>query len=218
MISSPNNLEKELDHLRKVLHEKNNYPRQITNQIIDEEVEREQSNLQRQSDNKDDDKDETERVQLILPYGGKKGQHLMRKLERNIEKGLKGRVKLRTTYTPCKLGSRFPVKDRTKLVHRHNVSYHIKCANKKCKSNYVGETKRRILPRTSEHNSKDEKSHVLIHSKKTKHRRVFLQNLKILGSGYRTNFRRKISEALYIKELKPDLNVQKEAYKLKLFN
>ena len=218
MISSPNNLEKELDHLRKVFHEKNNYPRHITNQIIDEEVEREQSNLQRQSDNKDDDKDETERVQLIMPYGGKKGQHLMRKLERNIEKGLKGRVKLRTTYTPCKLGSRFPVKDRTKLVHRHNVSYHIKCANKKCKSNYVGETKRRILPRTSEHNSKDEKSHVLIHSKKTKHRRVFLQNLKILGSGYRTNFRRKISEALYIKELKPDLNVQKEAYKLKLFN
>ena len=44
-----------------------------------------------------------------------------------------------------------------------------------------------------------------------------LQNAKILGSGYRTNFRRK-SEALYIKELKPDLNVQKEAYKLKLFN
>ena len=70
MISFPNNLEKELDHLRKVFHEKNNYPRQITNRIIDEEVEREQSNLQRQSDNKDDDKDETERVQLILPYGG----------------------------------------------------------------------------------------------------------------------------------------------------
>ena len=98
------------------------------------------------------------------------------------------------------------------------MSYHIGCANKKCTANYVGETKRRILPRTSEHNSKDKKSHVLIHSKKTKHRRVFLQNVKILGSGYRTNFRRKISEALYIKELKPDLNVQKEAYKLKLFN
>ena len=75
-----------------------------------------------------------------------------------------------------------------------------------------------FLPRTSEHNSKDEKSHVLIHSKKTKHRWVFLQNVQILGRGYRTNFRRKISEALYIKELEPDLNVQKEAYKLKLFN
>ena len=219
MISSPNNLQTELDHLRKVFSEKNSYPKQVTNQIIDDEIEKErQSNTQRQDESTDAEQDDTEHIHLNLPYGGKNGQNLMRKLQRNVEKGLKGKVKLRTTYTPCKLGSRFPVKDKTKLIHRHNVTYHIRCANKKCKSHYTGETKRRILPRTSEHNSKDKKSHVLIHSKKTKHRRVFLQNVKILGSGYRTNFRRKISEALYIKELKPDLNVQKEAYKLKLFN
>ena len=42
--------------------------------------------------------------------------------------------------------------------------------------------------------------------------------MKIIGKGYRTNFKRFISEALFIKELKPDLNVQKEAYKVKLFN
>ena len=69
-----------------------------------------------------------------------------------------------------------------------------------------------------EHNSKDPKSHVLIHSKETKHRRVFLPNLKIVGSGYKSDFRRKISEALHIKELKPDLNIQKDAYRLKLYN
>ena len=98
------------------------------------------------------------------------------------------------------------------------MSYHIQCANKKCTSNYVGQTKRRTLVRTMDHNSKDSKSHVLQHSKKPKHRRVFLPNVKIIGSGYRTNFKRVISEALFIKELKPDLNVQKDAYKLKLFN
>ena len=114
----------------------------------------------------------------------------MRKLGQNIGISLKGKVQLRTTYTPCKLGSRFPVKDKTKLT----------------------------LVRTMDHNSKDAKSHVLQHSKKTKHRRVFLPNVKIIGSGYRTNFKRVISEALFIKELKPDLNVQKDAYKLKLFN
>ena len=47
---------------------------------------------------------------------------------------------------------------------------------------------------------------------------LFLPNVNIIGSGYRTNFKRVISEALFIKELKPDLNVQKDAYKLKLFN
>ena len=90
--------------------------------------------------------------------------------------------------------------------------------SKKCKSCYVGNTKRRTLVRTMDHNCKDAKSHVLQHSKKTKHRRVFLPDVKIIGKGYRTNFKRFISEALFIKELKPDLNVQKEAYKVKLFN
>ena len=103
-------------------------------------------------------------------------------------------------------------------MHQHNLTYHVSCANKKCKSSYVGETKRRLLTRAMDHNSKDKKSHMLIHSKKTKHKRVFLRDVKVLETGYRTNFKRKISEALYIKELKPDLNVQKEAYKLKRFN
>ena len=42
----------------------------------------------------------------------------------------------------------------------------------------------------------------------------FLKDVKILESGYRTNFRRVISKALFIKEFKPDLNVQKEAHRL----
>ena len=105
--------------------------------------------------NEPDELVELEKKQLNLPYEGEKGQQLMRKLGRNIGKSLKGKVVLRTTYTPCELGSRFTVKDKTKLVHQHNVTYHINCANKKCKSEYTGQTKRRILVRTMDHNSKD---------------------------------------------------------------
>ena len=217
MISSENHLDKELEHLKKVFCDINHYPPQVTNQIIAEEVDKHRS-AKTDEDDRAEEAEEPERIQLNLPYGGEKGQQLLRKLGQNIGISLKGKVQLRTTYTPCKLGSRFPVKDKTKLIHQHNVSYHIQCANKKCKSNYVGQTKRRTLVRTMDHNSKDAKSHVLQHSKKTKHRRVFLPNVKIIGSGYRTNFKRVISEALFIKELKPDLNVQKDAYKLKLFN
>ena len=83
----------------------------------------------------------------------------------------------------------------------------VQCANKNRKSNYIGQTKRRTLVRTMDHNSKDFKSYVLQDSKKTKHRRIFLPNVKIIGSGYQTNFKRVISEALFIKELKPDLDV-----------
>ena len=112
-----------MDHLQTVFCKNNNYPTQITKEILGEEVEnKQQSNTQRRNIFKEDDKEEKEHWQLNLPYGGEKGQHLIRELQRNIEKGLKGKVKLRTTYTPCKLGSRFTVKGKTKLIHRHNVS------------------------------------------------------------------------------------------------
>ena len=69
-----------------------------------------------------------------------------------------------------------------------------------------------------QHNSKDNASHVLIHSKATKHHRVTMKNVKILGSNYKNDFKRKISESLFIKKMKPDLNKQKDAFKLKLYN
>ena len=222
MISSECNLQTELDHLQKVFCDINQYPVWKTKRIIAEELEKHQNAEILSNENENEmnpsQEEEIEMVQLNLPYGGERGQQLVQKLQKNIKNTFKGKVQLRTTYTPCKLGSRFPVKDKTKLEHQHNVCYHIKCANKKCKSCYVGNTKRRTLVRTMDHNCKDAKSHVLQHSKKTKHRRVFLPDVKIIGKGYRTNFKRFISEALFIKELKPDLNVQKEAYKVKLFN
>ena len=45
-----------------------------------------------------------------------------------------------------------------------------------------------------------------------------MENVKILGRRYRSDFKRRISESLYIKELKPKLNKQKDAFKLKLYN
>ena len=41
------------------------------------------------------------------------------------------------------------------------------------------------------------------------HHRVWMDDFKILGSCYKSNFKRKISEALFIEEKKPDINVQK---------
>ena len=104
------------------------------------------------------------------------------------------------------------------MEHVHNIVYYVPCPNKKCKDDYTGETKRRIENRSDEHSKKDKNSHVLQHSIATKHKRVSLKNFKILGQGYRSNFRWKISESLYIKQLKPTLNVQKDSYKLALFN
>ena len=226
MISSTDTkLQIELDHLQRVFCEINDYPPKITKSIIDDEVGKShQTNHQSNNDKTTSlhstiDKNKEENiVQINLPFAGSKGQNLLKKLKRTIEKESKENIKVRITYTPSKLGSKFQVKDKTKFEHQHNVTYHIDCGHKKCSSNYVGQTKCRIIKRTLEHNNRDNASHVLCHSKKTKHRRVMIENVKVLGKGYKSDFKRRISESLFIKELKPDLNKQKDAFRLKLYN
>ena len=125
---------------------------------------------------------------------------------------------MNAVYKAKRLGSNFNIKDKISFEHQHNVVYHAKCPNKRCTSHYTGETRCRIGKRGDQHKGKDKKSHIFRHGQKTKHKKVDLKDFKILGKGYRSNFTRKISEALFIKKLKPDLNVQKESYKLILFN
>lgn len=219
-------LKKELDHLTKVFHENNQYPVSVLRSIIEEEIgkhqESENSNPNEEPPNASvvptTNEEEKRIIQLTIPYGGDQGVKMLQRMKTSIDRASKKKFNIRIVYTPSKLGTRFQVKDKTKLAHQHNVTYHIDCANKKCTSDYIGQTKCRTLKRTIQHNSRDNASHVLQHSKETKHRRVTLDNVTILGRGYRSDFKRRISESLFIKELKPDLNKQNDAYRLKLFN
>ena len=142
----------------------------------------------------------------------------MKKDITNVAKKGNKNVSIRIVYKAQKLGAKFPAKDKTKPKHIHNVVYHAQCPNKKCKSEYTGQTRCRLGKRVIQHNRTDKNSHLLKHAKTTRHRRVWLNDFKIIGQGYQSNFKRRISEALFIKNSKPDLNVQKDAYKLSLFN
>ena len=75
-----------------------------------------------------------------------------------------------------------------------------------------------MIVRATDHNRRDQQSHLLKHARETKHRRVWMKDFKVIGKGYKSKFKRKISEALFIKGKDPDLNVQKDAYRLSLFN
>ena len=215
-------LQDEINHLTKVFCKLNQYPRKVVENIINEEKE----NYTKKQIVKDNNTNNTSRnnenektvVALTLPYGGRKGENLIKRFTNECKKKLNEKTKIQVTYKSKKLGDRFNVKDKTKLEHKHNVTYKVKCLTKKCSSTYGGETKCRIGKRMIQHNKRDKASHVLNHSKKKYHRRVWLNDVEILGQGYTSTFKRKISESLYIKQLKPDLNKQKDAYKLKLFN
>ena len=213
-------LQKELTHLKEVFTGYNQYPPKLVEEIIKNET-RHHEETQNISKTPNTEKEENDTITLNLPYAGNKGHNIITKMKKDVYQVLKkGQedVNIQVVYQAKKLGSNFPVKDKTKIQHMHNVVYHAKCPNKKCKSHYNGQTKCRVGKRTMQHNKTDKNSHLLKHAKATRHRRVWLEDFKIIGSGYKSNFKRRISESLFIKKLKPDLNVQKDAYKLSLFN
>ena len=83
----------------------------------------------------------------------------------------------------------------------------------------MGKTGRRLQYRVDEHASKDSKSNFLRHSYQVDHLIVRQNDFKILKNVYKNmKFKRKLSEALHIKELRPSLNTQEKSVVLKVFN
>ena len=59
---------------------------------------------------------------------------------------------------------------------------------------------------------------MLKHFHEGDHSHIWDKDFKVLGNNYRSAFRREISEALFIKQLKPPLNVKEKLIQLHLFN
>ena len=111
------------------------------------------------------------------------------------------------------------VKVKTKFEHNHDIVYHGICAETDCSENYIGETARRISERVKDHTGKDVHSHLFKHAVESGHKVLDVTNYSIIGKGYGNNIKkRKIAEALLIKEIKPTLNRQDQSIALRLFN
>ena len=209
---------KELTYIGKVFIDINNYPPKLVQEIIaNQKEEYKINNTTTITDNEiNQPKKEVSVISLCLPYNGKKGENLINKLKKNLKHKLPDNVKTQITYKATKLQSKFRVKDEISFENKHNITYLATC--QKCGQRYIGQTRCRCKKRVIEHNRADKESHLLKHANEKRHKRVWLSDFKILGSGYSSNFKRKISESLYIKRYNPEINVQKDAYKLKLFN
>ena len=46
-------------------------------------------------------------------------------------------------------------------MHKNNLVYHVKCAEKSCNDDYVGQMARRIFERVLDHNERDKNSLIL---------------------------------------------------------
>ena len=113
----------------------------------------------------------------------------------------------------------FKTKNSTKFEHQHNRIYQVKCSTENCSDFYTGESARHIIERVKDHSGRDTKSRVLKHSSEKEHVEVTQEDFKIMGSTFKINrLKRKITEALLIKQKHPSLNVQDQSVELKLLN
>ena len=204
--------EMELSYLRDTFRDINNFPQNVINRIF-KEVEIEHSHTPRQ---------ETETVentnikefQLTLPYAGKKGESIAGEVVKCFKKIDK--VKARISYKAKRLISCFNLKDEVQQKHQHNVVYEVTCPD--CDDVYIGETGRRLQERLKDHCGRDKNSHVFRHSFDNKHGEITMENVKIINKNYNNYYKRKVSEAIFIKSKNPILNTQDTSVPLKLFN
>ena len=189
--------------LKKVKAEKNEpvteTPSQETTDILEEETPNEQI------------------LMMKVPYAGEKGESLIRRLKTTFKHNLPENIKCRVVQTGTKISKNFNIKDKIDGQHLSNFIYKHVCENKKCTDSYIGETARRRIIRTEEHGGKDKDSWIYKHSSQTKHPKAKDRTFEILATNYADRRKRKLAEALFIRDERPSLNKQKDSYQLKLF-
>ena len=140
---------------------------------------------------------------LLLPYQGEKGLHLTKSLKINLKSLLPSTVKANIVFTGKKLSRYFQIKDQTKFEHKYDIVYLETYPEDNCSDHYIGESRHQISERIIDHNSRDQKSHIFKHSSEKCHNDFHTNSFKIIGNGFKNNsFKRKISEALQIKQIK----------------
>ena len=155
----------------------------------------------------------------MLPFAGDKGNTMLKSINRCINRIAPNHFNTQISYSGHKLNTRFHMKDKTAQIHQHDLVYCVKCPDQSCNQDYLGQTGRRIIDRADDHSGKDKHSHLFKHACNKNHKDIDLDNTKVIDSVYRNNrFKRKISEALYIKQYKPTLSTQEQSIPLKLFN
>lgn len=210
----------ELYHLKKVFKEINGYPDYVIKKV-DQNVKEKQKQIVPPATPSNVPSVPPVEIQdvvtpkLILPFKGPTGVTVVKKLKNSLKHTLPANVQPRILYRSKKLSSFFSLKDRTNKQHRHDVVYRYKCSGNGCSESYIGETKCRLEKRIAQHYGGDKRSHVYQHTMESGHPPASIDDFTILDhtKGY---YRRTISEALHIRELKPTLNKQGQSIPLKL--
>ena len=207
-------LNKELTHLRKVFNEYNGYPHWLITKVFNETSKEHQTH----NTNTEVVTNAKKKCMMILPYQGEKGLTLVNRLKKDLNSKLPAELETQIVFTGKRLSTFFQIKDKIMPGNQHNVIYKVSCPEPECNETYVGECERRITERIKDHSGRDHDSHVVAHTVSKNHKGISMNDFKIIGKRYNTNYKRKIGEALYIKEIRPSLNKMNQSVPLKLFS
>ena len=140
---------------------------------------------------------------LLLPYLGEIGNFLFMSMRKKWKTLLPNNLNTQTAFKSKKLSSCLKIKGAVNFEHKHDLVYHGRCPADNCKGDYVGETSRRISERIMDHDNRDLNSHLLKHYLEKEYRCLQSKDFVILSGGFWNNkVKRKISEALWIKDLR----------------
>ena len=120
---------------------------------------------------------------LILPYKDEQGQKIIKSFNNYVKRLLPQNHTAQHVYKSRKLGSIFDIKDKTKLEHKHDLIYLVKCPERTCSETYLGETARALNERIMEHAGKDNKLNMLKHTIQSRHPSVSPKDFRILQKG-----------------------------------
>ena len=202
-------IETESNHIQKVFLEINDFPLWVIKQIFAEEKQKyKHQNIEDKDCNFINIESGNKRHLLVLPYQGEQGSRLVKSLKRSITRLLPEATQSEFGFTGSKLSTHFQIKDKTEFEHNNDVVHFGTCPENNCSDNYVGESARRISERIIDHSGRDQNSHLLKHSCIKNHPNTSKTDFKIISSGFKNNYcRRKIAEALLIKQIKLSSNV-----------
>ena len=139
----------------------NDYPSKTVENIINNELEKENVDITNKPQASTTDNSKT-KLQSFLAFLGKQSIQLLSKMKRQVKKSILSNMKACITYEGTKLSTQ--LKDRTKIKHRHNLVYFSRSANVICMETYVGQTDNRTKERIMDRNKRDKRSHVLKHA------------------------------------------------------
>ena len=223
--SDSSEVESEIDIERKIFSKTNGYPIKVIESIILKVRNKNNSptNLENEENEESEsaDQEEVYRPHMSLPYGGEKGNTVIGKFKRTLDKLLPETVKPDISVKGKKVSTFFRLKDEIDEKHVSGFIYRFKCNRRTCKSRYTGETGRRKEVREHEHAHTDKESAIFRHCESKKHAKAKSKNFTIVAKNYPQWRRIKICESMYIRDEDPDLNKQgskhRQSYKLRLF-